>query len=223
MASATEQGFTARIVNGRAKKAGCGELMTRTATTRRMGPVGSANWHLMLDAAEATLLEEGYSALTSRRIAERVDVKQRLIYYYFQTMDELIVETFRRMAIRELERMRNTLLTEMPLRELWDVCINTTDSRVTSEFMALAHRNESLRLEVVSFVEESRAIQVQAIHNSLARTNTAPPLDPNGLALLATGVALAMTRESAIGVRSGHDAIMEMIGNFLNTVETQTN
>jgi AcrR family transcriptional regulator len=183
--------------------------------------MGSANWHLMLDAAEATILEEGYASLTSRRIAERVGVKQRLVYYYFQTMDELIVETFRRMAIRELERMRNTLLAEMPLRELWDVCINTTDSRVTSEFMALAHRNESLRLEVVNFVEESRAIQVQAIHNSLARTKMAPPLDPNGLALLATGVALAMTRESAIGVRSGHDAIMEMIGNFLNAAEAR--
>lgn len=183
--------------------------------------MGSANWHLMLDATEATILEEGYASLTSRRIAERVGVKQRLVYYYFQTMDELIVETFRRMAIRELERMRNTLLAEMPLRELWDVCINTTDSRVTSEFMALAHRNESLRLEVVNFVEESRAIQVQAIHNSLARTKTVPPLDPNGLALLATGVALAMTRESAIGVRSGHDAIMEMIGNFLNAAEAR--
>ena len=184
-----------------------------------MGPVGSANWHLMLDAAETTLREEGYAALTSRRIAERVNVKQRLIYYYFQTMDELIVETFRRMAIRELERMRATLTTHMPLRELWDVCIHTTDSRVTSEFMALAYRSESLRLEVVRFIEDSRALQVKAICRSLARTNAVAPLDPDGLALLAIGVSLAITREHALGISSGHAAILAMIQTFLDRVE----
>src|ERR1043166_1173025 len=58
----------------------------------------------MLDGAEGILRDEGYAALTSRAVAERCGVKQRLVYYYFQTMDELIVETFRRMAVRELER-----------------------------------------------------------------------------------------------------------------------
>jgi AcrR family transcriptional regulator len=187
-----------------------------------MGPIGSANWHLMLDAAEATLLEEGYGALTSRRIAERVGVKQRLVYYYFQTMDELIVETFRRMSIRELERMRASLTTEMPLRELWDVCIHTTDSRVTSEFMALAYRSESLRLEVVRFIEDSRALQVEAIARSLALANAAALLDPDGLALLAIGISLAITREDALGISTGHAAIIAMVEKFLDRVEPRT-
>lgn len=193
--------------------------MARTSTTRRMGPVGSVNWHAMLDATEATLLEEGYGALTSRRIAERIGVKQRLVYYYFQTMDELIVETFRRMSQRELDRMRGTLEREMPVRELWDVCIHTTDSRVTSEFMALAYRNEALRQEVVNFIEESRRIQAQAVLSSLAHSRTSAPLDADGLALLATGVALAMTREDALGVTMGHASLIAMIENFLDKVE----
>jgi AcrR family transcriptional regulator len=184
-----------------------------------MGPVGSVNWHAMLDATEATLLEEGYGALTSRRIAERIGVKQRLVYYYFQTMDELIVETFRRMSQRELDRMRGTLERELPVRELWDVCIHTTDSRVTSEFMALAYRNEALRHEVVNFIEESRRIQAQAVLSSLARSRTSAPLDADGLALLATGVALAMTREDALGVTMGHASLIAMIENFLDKVE----
>ena len=48
----------------------------------------------MLDSAEDILREEGYGALTSRRVAERLGVKQRLVYYYFRTMDDLIAETF---------------------------------------------------------------------------------------------------------------------------------
>lgn len=173
----------------------------------------------MLDAAEATLLEEGYGALTSRRIAERVGVKQRLVYYYFQTMDELIVETFRRMSVRELERMRTTLETEKPLKELWDVCIHTTDSRVTSEFMALAYRNDSLRQEVIHFIEESRRIQAGAVNKALAETKLDLPLDADGIALLATGVALAMTRESALGVTMGHQSLLGLIETFQKRLE----
>jgi AcrR family transcriptional regulator len=173
----------------------------------------------MLDAVEATLLEEGYGALTSRRIAERVGVKQRLVYYYFQTMDEIIVETFRRMAGRELERMRATLANAMPVRQLWDVCIHTTDSRVTSEFIALSHRNDALRQEVVSFIEDSRRIQAEAMRQSLARSGVAAPLDADGMALLASGVALAMTRESGLGVTMGHAPFIAMVEAFLARVE----
>jgi AcrR family transcriptional regulator len=186
-----------------------------------MGPVGSTNWLAMLDAAEATLLEEGYGALTSRRIAERVGVKQRLVYYYFQTMDELIVETFRRMATRELDRMRESAAADLPLRELWNVCINTTDSRVTSEFMALAYRSESLRQEVTFFIEESRRIQAAALGRGLGASSTILPLDPEGAALLATAVALAMTRENAIGITMGHASLLRFIEALRERLEPQ--
>jgi AcrR family transcriptional regulator len=63
-----------------------------------MGPVNSATWSLLLDGAENILKEEGYASLTSRRIAERVGIKQQLTYYYFRTMDELMVEAFRRLS-----------------------------------------------------------------------------------------------------------------------------
>lgn len=193
--------------------------MARTSTTRRMGPVGSANWHAMLDAAEATLLEEGYGALTSRRIAERVGVKQRLVYYYFQTMDELIVETFRRMAGREIERMRLTLEGTKPVRDLWDVCIHTTDARVTSEFMALAYRNEGLRAEVLRFIEESRRMQAEAVNRALARSGVPASLDPEGFALLATAAALAMKREKTLGLTLGHQSLLAMIEGLLDRIE----
>lgn len=58
----------------------------------------------MLDSTGDILREEGYGALTSRRVAERLGVKQRLVYCYFQSMDDLIAEIFRRLAARELQR-----------------------------------------------------------------------------------------------------------------------
>src|SRR3989442_11076547 len=100
----------------------------RGQSDRRMGPPGSDNWHAMLDGAEAILRDEGHAALTSRRVAEQIGVKQRLVYYYFHTMDDLIVETFRRLSDRELNRLRAARESELPLRKIWDVCVHTTDA-----------------------------------------------------------------------------------------------
>jgi AcrR family transcriptional regulator len=186
--------------------------------TRRMGPAGSANWLAMLDGAEDILREEGYAALTSRRIAERIGVKQRLVYYYFQTMDDLIVETFRRLSVRELERLRAALSSERPLKEIWDVCIHTSDARLVAEFMALANRIEGLRVEVVRFIEESRAMQVAALSAALARKPMGR-IPPAGLALLATSVALSLNREAELGVKAGHSEMTAVISDFLADAE----
>jgi AcrR family transcriptional regulator len=191
----------------------------RSISPRRMGPAGSANWHAMLDGAEDILREEGYAELTSRRIAERVGVKQRLVYYYFQTMDDLIVETFRRLSTRELDRLRQALSTDRPLHEIWNVCIHTTDARLISEFMALANRIEPLRAEVVSFIKQSRAVQVEALMSALQHRAKDSPVPPVGLALLATSLALALNRETQLGVDDGHAEIHALIGSFFAEVE----
>lgn len=183
-----------------------------------MGPPGSTNWHAMLDGAEDILREEGYAALTSRRISERIGVKQRLVYYYFQTMDDLIIEGFRRLSVRELARLRSAFSAERPLRRIWDVCIHTTDTRLISEFMALANRIEGLRAEVIKFIEESRAIQVKALAAALKRKPKFR-IPAAGLAMLATSVALALTREAELGISTGHNEIMTVIGDFLSEVE----
>ena len=186
---------------------------------RRMGPAGSANWTAMLDGAEAILREEGYAALTSRRVAERIGVKQRLVYYYFHTMDDLIVATFHRLSTRELERLRQALSSDRPLHEIWNVCIHTTDVRMISEFMALANRIDALRTEVIRFIKESRAIQVQALTSTLERRSKQGPIPPVGVALLATSLALALNREAQLGVDDGHAEIQALISGFFAEVE----
>jgi AcrR family transcriptional regulator len=186
---------------------------------RRMGPPGSDNWHAMLDGAEAVLREEGHAALTSRRIAERIGVKQRLVYYYFATMDELVIELFHRLSVRELERLRHAAASSLPLREIWNVCVNTTDARLVSQFMALAGRIEGLSKEVIHFIEESRAIQVAALADALKKLPQGNGLDPAALAIIATSVALTLTRERQLGTSAGHEAVLALFERFLSSIE----
>jgi AcrR family transcriptional regulator len=184
-----------------------------------MGAPGSQNWSAMLDGAVNILRDEGHAALTSRRVAEVIGVKQRLIYYYFKTMDELIVETFRRLSERELKRLNAARHAALPLRELWSVCIHTTDARLVSEFMALASRISGLTQEVVHFIEESRSIQMDAIVAAIQRSGVKMTSGPAGMALIATSVALTLTRENELGVTSGHAEALAMMEAFIHGVE----
>ena len=186
---------------------------------RRMGPVGSDNWHAMLDSAQEILLEEGHAALTSRRVAERMGVKQRLVYYYFHTMDELIVDLFHRMSARELARLEVAAQSPKPLREIWDVCIHTTDARLVSQFMALANRIAGLRKEVVHYIEKSREIQVRVIEQAAACSMAPSGLPSSALALVATSVALSMTREHQLGIDAGHAEVRSLVEDLIASYE----
>ncbi|MDE8651596.1 TetR/AcrR family transcriptional regulator [Novosphingobium album (ex Liu et al. 2023)] len=184
------------------------------ASDRRMGPRGSEIWLAMLGAAEDILREEGYGALTSRRVSERIGVKQRLIYYYFRTMDELIVETFRALAVREVERLNRALLSRHPLRETWQILVETSDTKLVSEFMALANRIDALRQEVAGFIEHSRALQVEALSRAMADSaapGTLSPVAPVAIAIFATSAALSLHREAALGIATGHAEVLRVI------------
>jgi AcrR family transcriptional regulator len=184
-----------------------------------MGPAGSDSWHAMLDGAEKVLRDEGYGSLTSRRIADHLGIKQRLVYYYFKTMDELIVEMFRRLSARELESLHKAAASRRPLTEIWYIGFHTTDSPVITEFMALANRIPALRKEVISFIEESRNIQVMALTAAVKNGGVETSLSPAAMAIIASSVALSVGREAVLGTTSGHAAVLEVIWKYLRELD----
>lgn len=183
---------------------------------RRMGPAGSAVWHAMLDGAETVLREEGYGALTSRRIAEVIGVKQRLIYYYFETMDDLIVAMFRRLAARDIERLGEALAEDLPLRRIWERCVDNADTRLTAEFIALANRNEQLRAEVIAYTHQTRRMMADRLAQRRPGGDGTAALPPVAAAFLATGAAIALHREAALGISLGHAEVLAVIGAYLD-------
>lgn len=189
--------------------------------TRRMGPKNSDIWNNMLDAAEDILRKEGYGELTSRHVADRISVKQRLVYYYFQTMDELIVETFQRLAVRELERLTNAMASHHTLRETWDICVHTTDTRLISEFMALANHSAALRKKVKKHIETCRDMHVAALTKAMRGSRIKNVLPPEAAAIFATSAALTVHREKKIGVNAGHAEVMGVINAFISKLDPE--
>ena len=95
-------------------------MMTTTAE-RRLGAETSKTRVVLLDAAEKLMLEEGYAAVSSRRVAARAGLKPQLVHYYFRTMDDLFLALFRRRAEQAQERQGRALSSDQPLWSLWDL------------------------------------------------------------------------------------------------------
>jgi len=187
-----------------------------------MGSIDSEMGEAMLNAAEEILRQHGYAALTSRKIAEHLGVKQRLVYYYFRSMDELLRESFTRLSIRELARLKSAVSSDRPLHEIWDVCIDTSDARLISEFMALANRNEGVKAEVVTFILESRKLQVAALKKVMMRYASHENFLPaEVLAFMGTSLALALNREASLGIRKCHAPVKKMIASFFEAMEPE--
>ncbi len=105
----------------------CGKaLMARPAgapagTARRLGAPDAKNRTVLLDAAEQLMRDEGYAAVTSRRVAEQAGLKPQLVHYYFRTMDDLFLEMFRRGADRIQHFHQLALRSPQPLWALWEL------------------------------------------------------------------------------------------------------
>ena len=80
------------------------DVAPRRSSTRRLGAVDSKTRARLVDAAEQLLLEEGYAAVSSRRVGAQAGLKPQLVHYYFRSMDELFLEVFRRRADANLAR-----------------------------------------------------------------------------------------------------------------------
>src|SRR5438093_1294886 len=57
----------------------------------------------LIDATIDCLVEEGYAALTTRRIAERGGVAQSTLMHHFETREALLVEAIPQVATRLAE------------------------------------------------------------------------------------------------------------------------
>jgi AcrR family transcriptional regulator len=192
--------------------------MTSAPPRRRMGAPDSATRGALLDATERVLRGYGYGAISSRRIAEEAGLKQQLVYYYFHTMDDLLLATFRRRTERALERLNELLASDQPLQALWQAVTNSVDARITAELLALANHHEAIRAEATRFVEGSRRLETAAIARLFERRGLdAAKISPEAAACLITCVAQWLVRESAVGISAGHAEVERLVEQMITT------
>jgi AcrR family transcriptional regulator len=182
----------------------------RDSTTRDM----------LVDATIQIMVDEGYAAATSRRVAAKAGVKPALVHYYFPTMDELYLAVFRRGAAAYLDHQQKALASDRPLHAFWDTLTAPKDTRLLLEFMGLANHRKEIRAEISAWSERWREMQITAL-NFIVREHGIDTDDfpPAGLAVVIAAIGRTLILEEGLGTSGGHQEAVALVGRFLDRYE----
>lgn len=189
-------------------------------SSRRIAGPNAKNRAVLLDAAERLLLDEGYAAVTSRRVAAAAGLKPQLVHYYFRTMDDLFLGVYRRRADEGLAALDRALQSDRPLRALWHQARDPRGTALTTEFAALATHRKAIRAEIARDAERFRQRQADGLAQLQRRDDTAAELPPPiVLAVLLTSVSVVLAMEDALGVSGGHRETIGLVERLLAEYE----
>jgi len=174
----------------------------------------------ILAAAQQIMREEGYAAVSSRRIAAQAELKSQLVHYYFKTMDELFLALFHDVEEQFFARLDRAAASDRPLSALWAVCRDVHGPRLTKEFVAMATHHDALRGEIARAAERTRSVFVARIAHALSANGVSqdawPPL---ALAVLMDGAGRLLIADHTLGATAGHAEVIAFIERQIARLE----
>jgi AcrR family transcriptional regulator len=173
----------------------------------------------LIGATAQIMLEEGYAAATSRRVAAKAGVKPALVHYYFPSMDDLFLAVLRDGAETNLARQRQALVDNEPLHALWRLN-STHGAQLFMEFMALANHRKEIRSEIASYAHRFGDIEESAVTLAM-RSHGADvaAFPPVVMSMIVTSLARILLLERGLGITRGHDEAEAFIERYLERFE----
>jgi AcrR family transcriptional regulator len=187
----------------------------------RRGNVGDPTARsALLDAAQQLMLDEGYAAVTARRVATKAHVNSALVFYYFQTMDGLFIALFQRGAESSFERLQTALTSEQPLWGFWEMIHDRSGSALTMEFIALANHRKSIRKVIAEYSRKFRRAQLETLSSVLTGYGLDPSQWPaSSVVLVLSGISRFLLMEEAFEVDIGHAETINLIEAQIRSLE----
>jgi AcrR family transcriptional regulator len=179
----------------------------------------SATRKSLIQATAQVMLEEGYAAATSRRVAARAGVKPALVHYHFPSMDDLFLAVLREGAETNLAHQREALADDEPLHALWNLN-NAHGARLLMEFMALANHRKEIRSEIVSYAARFGDLEESAVTLAMrAHGVDIAEFPPVVMSMIVTSLARILVLERSLGISRGHTEVAEFIERLLTRYE----
>ena len=190
--------------------------------TRRIGKESSKTRAMLLDAAERIMFEEGFAAVSSRRVAAAAELKPALVHYYFPTMDDLFVTLFRRGAERNMEGLTAAAASTQPLRALWTFINGQRGAVFLMEFAAASRHHAAVRAEIAAYGQRFRELQLRTIRRVLERHGIDESIvTAEAVAVLITSLSTTLTLEDELGVSTGHAEALALVEQLLQRYEPE--
>lgn len=163
----------------------------------------------IIRAALELIETEGFNAVTAPRLAAEIGLRRTVIYYYFEDIDQILIEAVSLAYQEQKEAAIKSMATKDATEALWDFF--SVAAAPLSELMALAIRNERFKVAYVSMVADFRSHITAAIKQQYVSEGVTPELEPESLALLIQIASSAIAAEKRMGLTSGHIGLREYI------------
>jgi AcrR family transcriptional regulator len=184
------------------------------------GAEGTETRSAILDATIGIMREEGYAAVSSRRIAARAGLKSKLVHYYFRNMDELFLAVYKRIEDEHFAQLTKTLASRKPLRALWQLNMDSTNTAMVLELNALASHRKVLRAEIARASERFRSLQAAVFERAIAEAkDRGSPLPPMVRSDMSLALSRLLAMDRVMGVSAGHDETLRCIETYLDHIE----
>jgi AcrR family transcriptional regulator len=193
--------------------------MSSTAADERPRVRREATREALIEATAQIMLDEGYAAATSRRVAGKAGVKAALVHYYFPSMDDLFIAVLRDKAEHNLALQRQAIAEAQPLHALWQLN-SAHDAQLFIEFLAMANHRKAIRSEIVAYAMRFRDLEEGVITLALkARGVDLELFPPVVLTMIMGGLARMVLHEQALGITRGLDEATAFIERWLDRFE----
>lgn len=167
---------------------------------------------LILDTTERLMVDEGYAAVTTRRVAQELGINGATVHYYYPTTDDLFIALHKRMTERQLSGFEHVLAAEDPLRAFWQFQSGWVQSALGVEFLALANHRKSIRGVLAGTTNEARNAQTRALDHVVSQSAIDPAiLPPIALTTILVAIARTLANEERVGITRGHREVRAFV------------
>jgi len=183
----------------------------------------------ILEAARNCLLADGYSAMTTRKVAEAAGVPLSQIHYHFGSKDELILSLLRAENDGLLERQAEMFGRDLPLWKRWDLACDYLDQdldsgyvRVLNEMMAAGWSSELIRKEVTIMFLGWNDVLLHVTRDAEARGVGMGPFTAEELVALISTMFIGAESMILLGLESERIPLrraLRRIGQMIRAVE----
>lgn len=166
------------------------------------------------------MFEEGWTAVTGRRVAERAGLGSQLVHYHFGTMDDLLIAVFQRQAEKVSAAHAEALEAPQPLWALWRMIRDAPFSKWTMEVLALANHRPQLAAELRNYAQTFRTEQAKMISAALQKYDVDyENVPPMAVAFLMTVIPPVLFMENQLNITAGHAEMIGLVERYLREVE----
>ena len=133
--------------------------MTPTSAER-----GHETRQRLLDAAAQLIVEDGWGAVTTRRVADRAGLRPGLVHYHFSTVTDLLIEAALAVARREMARASEAIAqaddpsqgVAQVLEAVSEYTLSDPTTVLFSEMLLASTRLERLRTQLAELMTQWR-------------------------------------------------------------------